>query len=173
MGGDGMQEKPPVSIPQDVLNLLERIFRGCNADVAASLSRIPTLHETSLDQRLITFLGSTAPALSSNSGWIVGVETHFLGGGHHFDRWEIADIGVIIVLRRGRRILWSKAAILQSKRLFPNGSKFDARRMSAVSGGALADFTMNTSGSQSSGHITSRSDHGTNHLIYRALRLTE
>jgi len=115
---------PPVQIPQDVLDLLSRIFADCNDDVAGTLSRIPTTHEDALDQLLISNLDRIAPERAEHSGWIVNVETHFLGGGHHVGRWEIADIGILVILRRGRRT-WSKVAILQSKRLFPQGAKHD------------------------------------------------
>jgi hypothetical protein len=125
---------PPVQIPKDVLDVLSRIFGDCNTKVAGTLSRVPMTREDALDQILISHLDETGPEAAPSSGWIVDIETHFLGGGHHqfgwiggFRRpWEIADIGVLVVLRRGKTIVWSKVALLQSKRLFPLTAKHDA-----------------------------------------------
>ncbi len=115
----------PIEVPGDVLRLLKNIFRRCNKKVATSLSLVPTLHESTLDQQFVTSLADIAPTTVPGSGWIVSMDVHFLGGGHHFGRWEIADIGVIVALRRGHATLWSKAAILQSKRLFPIGASYN------------------------------------------------
>jgi hypothetical protein len=53
------------------------------------------------------------------SGIAVDIDTHWLGGRRHYGgRWEIADIGIVIVLRRGGRMLWRKVGLLQSKRLY-------------------------------------------------------
>jgi len=83
------------------------------------LSRMPMIREDTLDQALIAHLDMQAPEVAPHSGWIIYVQTHFLGGGRHVGVWEIADIGVFVVLRQAGTVLWSKAVILQSKRLFP------------------------------------------------------
>jgi hypothetical protein len=54
-----------------------------------------------------------------SSGWLVRLETHFLGGGRYWGRWEIADIGVLVVFRRAAVVQQTKIALLQSKRLYP------------------------------------------------------
>jgi hypothetical protein len=118
----------PVSIPPDVLDLLLGIFADCNQKVAATLSRIPTTREEALDQQFIAHLSTIGPVSMPTSGWVVNVETHFLGGGHHYGKWEIADIGILLIMRRGNKVVWSKAAVLQSKRLFPDGAIYDAAR---------------------------------------------
>ena len=62
--------------------------------------------------------------VTTSSGWTVNIATHFLVRGRHFAewpgqrRWEIADIGVRILFRRGGTLLRSKVALLQSKRLY-------------------------------------------------------
>jgi len=57
-----------------------------------------------------------------DSGWTVRVDTHFLGGMRHFyGRWEIADIGLLVHYRQHGAFVQSKAAVLQSKRLYPEG----------------------------------------------------
>jgi hypothetical protein len=53
------------------------------------------------------------------SNWVVNLDTHFLGGGRYWDPWEIADIGLLIVFRRSGRVVGTKLALLQSKRLYP------------------------------------------------------
>lgn len=82
----------PLRIPQDVRDLLRRSFGAANAEIAGMLSRIPMVREDALDQSLISFLDRQAPEVAPHSGWVVDVETHFLGGGQHFGFWEIADI---------------------------------------------------------------------------------
>jgi hypothetical protein len=47
------------------------------------------------------------------------MDVHFLGGLRHHFNWEIADIGVLLFIRRGGKIERSKVALLQSKRLYP------------------------------------------------------
>jgi hypothetical protein len=110
---------PPIEIPPDVVELLLRIFADGNAEVAGTFSRNPMTREDALDQVLISYLDRQSPEIAPDSGWVVDVETHFLGGGRHVGVWEIADIGVIVILRDGKTVKWSKVAILQSKRLFP------------------------------------------------------
>jgi hypothetical protein len=69
--------------------------------------------------------------VTTSSGWTVNIATHFLGGGRHFAvwpeqrRWEIADIGVLILFRRGGTLLRSKVALLQSKRLYADEIDWD------------------------------------------------
>lgn len=115
----------PAPIPEDARTLINDIFRNCNRSVTETLSRLPTIHEDALDQHFISYIGSVPPMTTPNSGWIISFETHFLGGGHHLGRWEIADIGVLVVVRQGVNVMSSKVALFQSKRLFPNQSKFD------------------------------------------------
>lgn len=116
----------PVSIPSDVIELLLATFGSANSEVSETLSRQPMIREDSLDQGLISYLDRQSPVMAPTSGWIIDVETHFLGGGaHYLGKWEIADIGVLIVIRQGGAVKWSKVAILQSKRLFPLGAEYD------------------------------------------------
>lgn len=115
---------PPL-IPEDARTLINDVFRNCNRSVTETLSRLPTIHEDALDQHLISYIGSVPPMTATDSGWIISFETHFLGGGHHLGRWEIADIGVLVVVRQGVNVVFSKVALFQSKRLFPIQSKFD------------------------------------------------
>ena len=81
--------------------------------------------EDHLDQALITYLDGQSPEVAPHSGWIINCETYFIGSGRHFKLWEIADIGVLVNLRQGNTVVWSKVALLQSKRLFPLGIEHD------------------------------------------------
>jgi len=47
------------------------------------------------------------------------MDIHYLGGMRHWGAWEIADIGVIVMLRRRGKVQRSKLGLLQSKRLYP------------------------------------------------------
>lgn len=123
---------PPIPIPTDVREWLRDVFGGCNSSVATTISRMPTIHEVPLDMAFIRhFLDVSAPRRFP-SGWTVEISTHYLGGGRHFAefedwprRWEIADIGLLVVFREGGRLLRSKVALLQSKRLYPDEQEFD------------------------------------------------
>ena len=56
--------------------------------------------------------------------WIVRIDAHFIGGGRHFGTWEVADIGLMIVFRRNGKVIKSKIALLQSKKLYANSLKY-------------------------------------------------
>ena len=96
------------------------------------VNRVPTTHETSLDMAFIDHFASMAAPVRFPSGWVVEISTHFLGGGRHFGdwpglprRWEIADIGFLVLFRQGGRLIRSKVALLQSKRLYPDEQDWD------------------------------------------------
>jgi hypothetical protein len=84
------------------------------------MSIVPNVSEPSLDMGLIDYLTQFGAPQVLNSGWTVRVDTHFLGGLRHFyGKWEIADIGLLVHYRKNGKTLRSKAAVLQSKRLYP------------------------------------------------------
>jgi hypothetical protein len=77
------------------------------------------------------FAGIASP-FQFPSGWVVQVSTHYLGGGRHVSdwpplprRWEIADIGILVLFRQRGRLIRSKVALLQSKRLYPDELEWD------------------------------------------------
>jgi len=108
-----------VQLSTEVKNWFRGVFRTCNATVAAKIAHIPTLHEAFLDLTMIERLSRVEAPVQLSSGWRVLLETHFLGGFPMFRSWEIADIGFLVMLRQGGRLVRSKVALLQSKRLFP------------------------------------------------------
>lgn len=120
--GSGLQRNNPSDIPEEVFVWLRNVFADCDARVTAKLSNIPNVPEASLDMTWIEHLTQFSSPVRLSSGWIIKIETHFLGGLRHFHRWEIADIGILLFVRRGGRIERSKVALLQSKRLYPTNS---------------------------------------------------
>jgi hypothetical protein len=50
----------------------------------------------------------------------LNLDTHFVGGGRYWGKWEIADIGLLVAFRQRGRIVGTKGALLQSKRLYPD-----------------------------------------------------
>lgn len=129
MIADGKQEqslrytprvsKLPFSIPPEVIDWIREVFGSVNIRVSAKLSTFPTTHETSLDMSFIEEVSQHSAPVAFSSGWLVRLETHFLGGGRYWGRWEIADIGVLVVFRRAGTVVQTKIALLQSKRLYP------------------------------------------------------
>lgn len=55
---------------------------------------------------------------------LVDIDVHFIGGGRHWQTWEVADIGLLINFRHVHRLLRSKVVLLQSKRLYPREADF-------------------------------------------------
>src|SRR5690348_9834523 len=111
--------KPP-DVPNDVIDWVREVFRGCNDRITRKLSRVPNCPEPSLDTTFIEHLTQYGSPRALESGWTVRIDTHFLGGLRHFARsWEIADIGILIHFRHNGKSVRSKAAALQSKRLYP------------------------------------------------------
>lgn len=88
------------------------------------MTRLPNVHESSLDFALIDTLGLIAAPYVTQSGYLVDVDVHFLGGGRHWGSWEIADIGVIVTYRQAGALVRTKVALLQCKRLYPREVEF-------------------------------------------------
>jgi hypothetical protein len=109
-------------IPDDVMQWLRSVFMECNARVTEKLVRNPNAPEESFDLTWIEQLSRFASPAMLDSGWAIKIESHYLGGMRHYRRWEIADIGVLVFLRLGPDERRSKLALLQSKRLFPDGT---------------------------------------------------
>ena len=114
---------PPFSVPPQVVDWIRCVFSQVSHQAASFLSKIPTTYETTLDQSVIAHLARFAAPFRFPSDWIVTLDTHYLGGGRYWGKWEIADIGILVVFRRSGMILGSKIALLQSKRLYPDEIK--------------------------------------------------
>lgn len=110
---------PLLNIPPGVIDWVRDVFLAVNTRSASTLSRIPNIFETTLDQNLISHVSEYSAPFKFPSDWIISIDTHFLGGGRIWGRWEIADIGLLVVFRKGA-VLGTKLALLQSKRLYPD-----------------------------------------------------
>ncbi|HEY4100347.1 MAG TPA: hypothetical protein VGM20_05680 [Gemmatimonadales bacterium] len=92
------------------------------------MAHIPTLHETHFDLSLVEHFSNVAAPTVLPSQWVVRMDIHYLGGMHHWGSWEIADIGILFLLRRGGKVRKGKIALLQSKRLYPIEQDFEEDR---------------------------------------------
>src|SRR5882724_8192037 len=112
----------PLNIPTEVVNWLRKIFVECNERISNKLSNNPNVPEESLDLTWIEHLSQYSCPQVFSSSWTVRLDTHYLGGLRHFRTWEIADVGILIFFRRAGKIIRSKVALLQSKRLYPTNN---------------------------------------------------
>ena len=92
-------------IPDDAIEFVRAAFAQANRRATNTLARQPSMHEEGLDFQLIAALDEIGSRVLPGSGAAVEIETHWLGGRRHFDfldhrRWEIADIALLIVVRR-------------------------------------------------------------------------
>jgi len=110
----------PINLPSDVINWLRHVFIQCNEKISNKITDIPTAHEESFDLSFIEAFSHLEAPVRLPSGWTLRFETHFLGGARHFHRWEIADIGLLLMIRTANNLRLSKIALLQSKRLYPD-----------------------------------------------------
>ena len=113
-----------IDIPHDVSDFLRSHFASCNRQVAVDLSRFPAIHEESLDMNFISYFSRNQTPVTLPSNWIVRIDAHFIGGGRHFGTWEVADIGLMMVFRHRGKVVKSKIALLQSKKLYANSLKY-------------------------------------------------
>lgn len=111
-----------MEIPEDVTVWLSEVFGACNARITRKLSNIPNIPEESLDLTWIEHLSHFASPVTLDSEWTIKIETHYLGGLRHYYRWEIADVGLLLFIRKAGKVERSKVALLQSKRLYPTNN---------------------------------------------------
>lgn len=113
--------KPP-EVPEDAIDWVREVFRDCNARISRKICRVPNCPEPSLDTTFIEHISQFSSPRVLESGWTIRIDTHFLGGLRHFyNKWEIGDIGILMHFRHQGKTIRSKAATLQSKRLYPKG----------------------------------------------------
>lgn len=108
-----------LAIPEDAIEYVRKMFADANAEATTALARQPGIHEEQLDFQIFAALDRVGPIISPQSGTSIVVETHWLGGRRHYEqRWEIADIAILVLVRQGGVLVWRKVALLQSKRLY-------------------------------------------------------
>ena len=69
----------PFAIPESIIDWIRDVFAQVNRRSAATLSRIPTTWETTLDHSLIAHLAEFAAPFRFASDWVINLDTHFLG----------------------------------------------------------------------------------------------
>ncbi len=105
--------------PPDVTTWLTNVFSACNRRLSSKLSNNPNVPEESLDMTWIEHVSQYSAPVVLSSSWTVKLEAHYLGALRHFGGWEVADVGMLLFVKRAGKIVRSKVALLQSKRLYP------------------------------------------------------
>jgi hypothetical protein len=108
-----------MNVPKDVLDFVRGVFSEVNTAIVEAIHRVPAIQEPSLDQQLIGRLATYSEERAFNSGWSISLEAHFIGGMGHLGRREVADIGLLLEYSNNGKVVKTKAAILQSKKLKP------------------------------------------------------
>ncbi len=99
------------------------LLAECNRRISFQLSTFPNAHEEALDLIFISHFASMQGAIRFGSHWTVRIDAHYIGGGRHYQTWEVADIGLMAIFRRGGKIERSKLTFLQSKKLYASPLK--------------------------------------------------
>lgn len=119
-----MAQLPPIALPKDVIDYIADIFLATDNQLAERMERQPNVHEEMLDMTFIDSVAMNSGPHRTQSDTVVDIDIHFVGGGWHYERWEVADIGFIVTFRRLGTILRTKVVLLQSKRIYPRESEF-------------------------------------------------
>lgn len=113
-----------IEIPNEVKDYVRSHFSNCNNLVTEDLSTFPAIYEESLDMNFISYFSRNQTPVMLSCNWIIRIDAHFLGRGRHFQTWEVADIGLMMVFRRKGKVIKSKIALLQSKKLYADSLKY-------------------------------------------------
>jgi hypothetical protein len=123
--------RPEIQLSADVIDYVRQVFAAADSSLAERLERQPNVHEEFLDMAFVDSVAMNSGPHKTKSDRVVDIDIHFVGGGWQYERWEVADIGVIVIFRRLDEILRSldeilrtKVVLLQSKRLYPRESEF-------------------------------------------------
>ncbi|MCW8133633.1 MAG: hypothetical protein KIS92_25030 [Planctomycetota bacterium] len=109
-------------LPKAVTDWLRSVFATCNRRITDKLCNNPNAPEPSFDLTWIDELSQYATPVLINDSWVARIDAHYLGGLRHFMEWEIADIGLLLFVRRKGSVVTRKVALLQSKRLYPTNN---------------------------------------------------
>jgi len=118
---------PWPAIPKDAIEYFRTVFAEANRVATERLVNVPNIRETSLDDALMDALIPFSPPKRLQSGAVVEMDIHNIGGLRRVYHWETADIAVLVFIYRGRQMVAQKIGMLQTKRLFPkNNDVLDA-----------------------------------------------
>lgn len=110
-------------IPAEVTSWLREVFASCNERISMKMTLGPNFPEETFDLTWIEHLSHYATPVTLATNWRAKIDTHYLGGLRHYYGWEVADVGVLLFVRRNGRVVRSKVALLQSKRLYPTNNR--------------------------------------------------
>lgn len=114
---------PGLSLPVQIVEFLAVVIAEFNRRISFQLSTFPNAHEEALDLIFISHFASMQGAIKFGSHWAVRIDAHFIGGGSHFQAWEVAYLGLMAIFRRGGKLKRSKLTFLQSKNLYASPLK--------------------------------------------------
>jgi hypothetical protein len=106
------------SVPQEITDYIRNLFSTCNDNLSSDLSTFPGMREETFDNNFISYFSRNQGPYKFDPNWTVRIDTHFMGGGRHYENGEAADIGLMVIFRKQGKILRSKLAFLQSKKLY-------------------------------------------------------
>lgn len=109
----------PLEFPDEIREHVRNVFAYVNDQVSKKISQTPNVPEESLDIAFIENLSEFSGPVVVTPGWAVRIAAHFIGNIRHYRRYEIADIGVVVVFKKASTVLRRKLVLLQSKRLYP------------------------------------------------------
>jgi hypothetical protein len=113
------------TIPDDAIAWFRVIFVEVNRLATERLLNVPNIRESALDDGLVeSIVPLSAPRLLP-SGAVVEMQVHNIGGLRRVQRWETADIAVLVFVYRASSLVAQKIGLLQSKRLFPLNNDVD------------------------------------------------
>jgi hypothetical protein len=117
-------ERADLQLPEDVRQFLVSLFSECNNRISFQLSAFPNAHEEALDLLFISHFAHMQGAITFGSQWTLRIDAHYIGGGRHYRTWEVADLGLMVVFRQNGKIVRSKLAFFQSKKLYASNVQF-------------------------------------------------
>ena len=112
-----------IEIPDVVRDHIYMIFSEVNDRISRKITKIPNIPEESLDISFIETLSNYSAPRVVAPDWAVRIAAHFIGNIRHRRRYEIADIGIVFVFKKGPAVLARKLVLLQSKRLYPSNNE--------------------------------------------------
>jgi hypothetical protein len=109
-------------IPKDAIEYFRHAFAEANRIATERIVNVPNIRETTLDDALVDALIPFSPPKRLQSGAVVEMDVHNIGGLRRIYHWETADIAILVFIYRGRQMIAQKIAMLQTKRLFPKNN---------------------------------------------------
>lgn len=110
-------------VPENVRRYIVNIFSELNDSISRKLTVVPNIPEETLDISFIDNLSRHSAPRIVSPNWAIRIAAHFIGNIRHRRRYEIADLGVVIIFKNAGTVLARKLILLQSKRLYPTNNK--------------------------------------------------